>query len=280
MSWHARFMVVTWGFLVPLGILAARYFKVMPRQDGPRHLDNPSWWVAHRHLLYLAGLFMVIALVLALVNSAPSRSLTASAGLHRGQGWATLGLAALHYLSAWMRGSKGGPTAPAADGSVRGDPSDMSRRRVLFEVVHKTSGPLAVALAIAVLLAGLWQLNAARWMWPGLGLWRAVLVAVVIFLERKLRAVDTCQAIWGPDAGHPGNSRRPIGLRVRRLPEAARSFSKDSSATLGAAAPCETVNHSSKAWIIPRSRLQGHRPGLAQSPHPLPHLTYVGRERL
>ena len=33
--WHARWMVLGWGALLPAGVLVARYFKVAPRQKWP-----------------------------------------------------------------------------------------------------------------------------------------------------------------------------------------------------------------------------------------------------
>ncbi|MEP0047990.1 MAG: cytochrome B, partial [Roseobacter sp.] len=46
-SWHARIMVLSWGILVPLAVLAARFFKVMPGQDWPNQLDAQTWWRGH-----------------------------------------------------------------------------------------------------------------------------------------------------------------------------------------------------------------------------------------
>jgi hypothetical protein len=39
-AWHGRLMVLSWSFLLPVGMLAARYFKVTPGQDWPHVLDN------------------------------------------------------------------------------------------------------------------------------------------------------------------------------------------------------------------------------------------------
>jgi hypothetical protein len=214
-SWHGRLMVLAWAVLVPFGILAARYFKVMPGQDWPRVLDNRSWWRAHRGLHSAAALAMLIALALILAAASPA-SLTPTAGLHVVLGWAVLALTFLQITSAGLRGSKGGPTSPAADGSLRGDHFDMSPRRRLFEHVHKSGGHLAMLLALAALATGLWQANAPRWMWIALALWAALLIAIVLICERRYGALDTYQAIWGPDPALPGNQRRPIGLRVRR----------------------------------------------------------------
>ncbi len=40
-------MVLSWSVFLPLGMLAARYFKVTPGQDWPRVLDNKLWWRTH-----------------------------------------------------------------------------------------------------------------------------------------------------------------------------------------------------------------------------------------
>ena len=46
----------------------------------------------------------------------------------------------------------------------------MTRRRVLFELVHKTAGYALVGIAGAGILTGLWLANAWVWMWLVLGL--------------------------------------------------------------------------------------------------------------
>jgi hypothetical protein len=43
-----------------------------------------------------------------------------------------------------------------------------------------------------------------------------VLVAAFAVLQIRGRAVDTYQAIWGPDLDLPGNRMKPIGFGVRR----------------------------------------------------------------
>ncbi|MGL4239726.1 MAG: cytochrome b561 domain-containing protein, partial [Beijerinckiaceae bacterium] len=108
----------------------------------------------------------------------------------------------------------GGPTEP----SVRGDHYDMTARRRAFEHLHKSAGYLALALGVAAIVTGLWQANAPRWMWIALAAWWGLFLAAFVALQRRGLAFDTYQAIWGPDACHPGNARRPIGWGVRRPP--------------------------------------------------------------
>lgn len=198
LSWHARLMVVAWAVFVPVGIIIARFFKVWRRGDWPAHVDDQRWWVAHRSFQYgatgltLAGLYLIL--------TAPA--LTSSiGGPHRVLGWAIVALTAVQVLGGLLRGTKGGPT----DTALRGDHYDMTPRRLMFETVHKTAGYLALIVAIAAILSGLWQSNAPLWMFVVLPVWWLVLAAVFWRLHKSDRWIDTYQAIWGPSPEHPGN---------------------------------------------------------------------------
>ncbi|KMW58506.1 hypothetical protein AIOL_003481 [Candidatus Rhodobacter oscarellae] len=208
-SWHGRAMVLAWGGLAPLAVLAARFFKVLPGQDWPRELDSQAWWRAH-----WIGQSLVLGLtVFALALVLPQRS--GAAGAHGWLGYAVLVCLAAQVLLGVLRGSKGGPTAPAPDGSPRGDHFDMTRWRLIFEHAHKSLGYLTLVLAAVAILYGMWAANAPRWMWIGLLLWWVLLLALSAILQRRGWAVDTYQAIWGDDPSLPGN-RRKIGWGMRR----------------------------------------------------------------
>lgn len=213
-SWHGRVMMLAWGVLAPLAVLIARYFKVTPGQDWPRQLDNQFWWRSHwmGHAC-VTGLSLVgLGLILAAARSG---------SLHGRFGYALLACLAVQVLLGIFRGSKGGPTAPAPDGSLHGDHYDMTSWRVVFEWIHKGLGYTSLALAMVVILMGLWAANALIWMWTAIALWWLALATVAMALQRRGFAVDTYQAIWGPDPAHPGNRRRPIGIGVRRMTEGA-----------------------------------------------------------
>jgi hypothetical protein len=207
--WHARCMVLAWGVLLPLGVLVARFFKVLPGQDWPQRLDQPAWWHAHRSLQWAGVAALLAGLGLAWGSGTGSSRL---AQVHGWAGWAVCTLAALQIASGLARGSKGGPTAD----QLRGDHYDMTPWRCHFERLHKGLGWLAVLAAVAVIAAGLVLADAPRWMAGVLALWWLALVAAFVVLQRAGRCIDTYQAIWGPDAQHPGNRRRPIGWGVRR----------------------------------------------------------------
>ena len=205
-AWHGRLMVLAWGALFPAGILIARFWKITPGQDWPRELDNKAWWRAHLTLQYAGGGAMLMALALILLAGG------AGSSTHANLGWVVAGFAGLQFAAGWLRGTKGGPT----DTRMTGDHFEMTPRRLAFEHFHKSAGYGLVALAVCGILSGLWLANAPVWMWLGLAGWWSGLGAVFVVLQRRGMAVDTYQAIWGPDPDLPGNRRRPIGWGIRR----------------------------------------------------------------
>lgn len=197
-SWHGRSMVAAWGILAPLAVLTARFLKIWPGQDWPKELDSQIWWRSHwigqscTFLLTLCGFWLIYGTSDAL-------------NWHTVSGYAILSLIVVQIVIGIFRGSKGGPTAPAADGSLRGDHYDMTPWRLMFERVHKTLGYFLLLLGAATIVSGMWFVNAPRWMWITLFFWWICLTIIAIALQRKGWAVDTYQAIWGPDPAHPGN---------------------------------------------------------------------------
>ena len=149
-----------------------------------------------------------------LILTAPA--LTAAPGPHAFLGWTIVALATLQVTGGLLRGTKGGPTEPAPNGSLHGDHYAMTFRRLVFEYVHKGAGYLALVLSVLTILSGLWQANGPNWMWLSLSLWWLGLLCLAIWLQRRGMAIDTYQAIWGPDPTLPGNQRTPIGFGIRR----------------------------------------------------------------
>lgn len=212
LSWHARLMVFAWAILVPIGILAARFFKIVPGQDWPRMLDHKAWWRAHRFCQYTALALMAVALVLIL--RAPD--LNVSSGPHAILGWTVLTCAAIQLAGGMLRGTKGGPGEGVAGATLPGDHYDMTPRRLAFEFIHKSVGYVGLIGSVAAILAGLWQSNALVWMWLTLVPWWCLCTVLFVQLQRRGYVADTYEAIWGPDPEHPGNNRRLIGWGIRR----------------------------------------------------------------
>lgn len=216
-AWHGRAMVAAWAILLPLGVLVARYFKVMPRQAWPDELDNKTWWHWHRILQTAGVLLMTVGCSLALGRV---HGTSALAQCHRWLGWTVIASGWLQVFGGIWRGSKGGPAASGTGNSrgnpMRGDHYDMTARRYVFEYVHKVVGTAAIFLAVVVIGMGLKLADAPRWMVVVLAIWWLALISAALHLQRKGNCIDTYQAIWGPDPIHPGNRMRVVGWGVRR----------------------------------------------------------------
>ncbi|MEP0962452.1 MAG: cytochrome b561 domain-containing protein [Roseobacter sp.] len=198
-SWHARIMVLSWGILVPLAVLAARFFKVMSGQDWLNQLDAQTWWRGHWIGQSLAAGLSILGLGLVFPLNFSDLS------LHRVVGYCVLMGLLTQILLSMKRGSKGGPTAPAEDGDWHGDHYNMTPRRRMFEALHKVLGYGLLLLGTLAIFVGLWEANGPRWMWIVLILWYVFFVGLFGVLQRRGMAIDTYQAIWGPDVSHPGN---------------------------------------------------------------------------
>lgn len=211
-SWHGRSMVLAWAFLMPAAVLAARFLKVMPGQDWPKELDNPIWWRCH-------WMGQSLGLLLTIFGTGLILSVTLGPGeisWHGLLGYLVLVLLALQIALGIFRGSKGGPTAPARDGSLRGDHYDMTPWRRMFEWVHKSTGYALLMIGAMTVLFGLWHANAALWMWLVILLWWLALLCMGVLLQRRGWAIDTYEAIWGVDPSHPGTRLPARGWGMRR----------------------------------------------------------------
>ena len=209
-SWHGRAMVVGWGMLAPLAILIARFFKILPGQNWPQVLDTTLWWRSHWMGQTLVLLLSCIGLALVLPSDLATMSL---------HGWLGYSVFVALFLQVGLgvfRGSKGGPTAPAPDGSRRGHHYDMTSWRRMFEALHKALGYGVLTLASITILFGLWRANAPVWMWAALVIWWSLLILAFRMMQRRGMAIDTYQAIWGDDLEHPGNRLPHPGWGVRR----------------------------------------------------------------
>lgn len=219
-AWHGRVMVFAWAFLMPLAFIVARYFKITPRQKWPARLDNPYWFLTHRRLGTLLVLVVTLGVVLAFAGGGEVVPRTT----HGWLGVIVLLLTWLQLVNALLRGTHGGPVNPFTRQRKRveqwpGDHFSMTRRRIVFEYVHKTIGYLLIVLSAIALLAGLNEADAPRWMWLAIVAWWIVVVVAVAFLQRRVGAIDTYQAIWGLDCTLPGYRRAPIGVGITRFDE-------------------------------------------------------------
>jgi hypothetical protein len=208
--WHARVMFIAWGIAAPLFVIIARFFKVLPGQRWPERLDSQFWWRSH-------WIGQSIVLVATLVSTAYMYLNTGDGNSWHGViGYSVVLLVCVQGLLGAFRGSKGGPTEPAPDGSLFGDHYSMTRRRRIFERLHKSLGYITLVVAAAAIVLGYWLVNAPRWMWLITIGWWCIMIVVSTGLQRRGLALDTYQAIWGPDENHPGNRIPPVGWGVKR----------------------------------------------------------------
>ena len=212
-AWHGRTMVIAWSVLFPIGVLVARFLKITASQDWPRELDNKFWWKGHLVCQISGGVIMLIGFLLILLQV----SALSFDSFHSVAGWLLVVFGCLHMLSGKFRGSKGGPTAPAPDGSLHGDHYDMTVRRKCFEYYHKYFGYVLLLGSVAGVITGMWIANGPVWMWIGMALWWSLILVFFYIFQSKGMAIDTYQAIWGPDQKMPGSKLKPIGWKVRKL---------------------------------------------------------------
>lgn len=196
---HGLLMASAWLALLPAGVLIARFFKVTKNQDWPNELDNQFWWHAHRWLNY-GGITLATLGIIVIWTTLDGLRFT---GWHGWLGLATFALGWLQVVSAWMRGSKGGPTEAGADPADpttwRGDHFDMTPRRRRFEAWHKQAGYLALALSVPTAWLGLAMIGAPIWLQALPWLSAAVFLLLFYRLTREGRWIDTHEAIFGPD---------------------------------------------------------------------------------
>lgn len=216
--WHARLMVAGWSVVLPLGILIARYFKVTSRQNWPEELDNKFWWRMHVRLQSTGIVLMSVGALCVLNRGSGGGGLVRLHGL---MGWGLVAVGWLQIVGGVLRGSKGGPTTAV----LRGDHFDMTRRRLVFERIHKGLGWLALPCVVVATAAGLVVVDAPRWMVLMLAGWWLALVAAFLVLHRSGRWVDTYHAIWGLDPTLPGNRHRPVPPGVALYPRHQKTIS-------------------------------------------------------
>ena len=210
-DYHALLMIGIWFVLVPIGVMATRFFKPIPTTYGIERetgrLDPKLiWWTIHYGVLYAA-----IGLALAGVTVAIVVSGGLSGSMHSIWGFAAILFGCLQIVSAWFRGTHGGKHGADSDpddpSTWRGDHFDMTRQRRWFEAYHKVTGYFVIALALGAATTGLMQF----WM-PviaiALGVILLALLLLFVFLESKGYRQDTYRSVYGNHPDNPYNKAR------------------------------------------------------------------------
>jgi len=219
---HGLLMAIAAGVLLPLAVLVARYFKILPGQDWPRELNRRFWWFSHLTLAYGACIALVAGYLLIVGSFEYDDQHLLHP--HAWIGWLSAAMVIAMFLNGWQRGSAGGPGKPAPGTrgplhGVAGDHYDMTAHRRWFESSHKLLGYSLLLVLIAAVVSGLSHANAPRWTLVALAGWWVLLLLLALRWEHQGRCVDGYQAVWGPGMDHPGNRIPTIGWGSRRHSE-------------------------------------------------------------
>jgi len=150
--WHGVLMGTAGAVLVPVAVLAARYWKIVPGQDWPRIINHRGWQRVHG----LCGVAAVLCLVAGVAMAFQGMSLASHlAHPHAWMGWGVMAVLLLLVVNIALRGSIGGPGRHQPRTLVHlhdvpGDHYDMTRRRRIFDqsekmknVLYEIRGPVA-----------------------------------------------------------------------------------------------------------------------------------------
>jgi len=208
---HALLMLITWFVLVPIGVLAVRFFKPAPTPYGiergtGRFHPKLLWWTMHYSILYLA---IALTLFGAVISIYVSHGFSGSA--HAFCGLATVLSGSLQIVSAWLRGTHGGKHGVSSDpedpATWRGGHYDMTPRRRWFEAYHKTAGYFTIALACSAAGSGLMRYGIPSFA-ALLGTAIGLILPICVVLEGRGFRQDTYGAVYGNHPDHPYNRAR------------------------------------------------------------------------
>ncbi|KAL7473637.1 hypothetical protein ACHAXS_014091 [Conticribra weissflogii] len=166
--WHGSLMIVGWGWILPSGVVFARFYK---------HGERASWLRWHRALQSLGLAVASIAWIIALVNF---DVFGGSGGggkdyVHGVLGTVLMALGWIQPMNAFARPRN---DEDVVVGGVK------STARIVWEGVHKSVGYLAVLLAVGNIVVGTTLVPMPRDRWKfqlgyGVGAVGAVVILVV-----------------------------------------------------------------------------------------------------
>lgn len=131
---HASLMMVSWGFLLPSGTLLAKFYKHRP--DG-------LWFKLHRGIQVFGLLLAIVGWIIALINFNVFKDYGFRNFQHGICGMVVMLLGILQPLNALIR-----PHGPKSPDDAK------STKRLAWEIWHKSSGWIAVGLAIPTIVLG------------------------------------------------------------------------------------------------------------------------------
>eukprot|EP01135_Chromosphaera_perkinsii_P007995 Nk52_evm67s1073 gene=Nk52_evmTU67s1073 len=169
---HGLFMAISWGMLLPVGVVIARYFK---------HKD-PLWFQLHR-IIQLSG---VLLFILGLVFGILAR---ASGGSHFQFAHGIIGIIVIllgiaQPIGAFFRPHKDAP------------------KRWIFNLLHWWGGRIALALGVVNISLGFFMIIAPEGAWIAWYVYLGIFIVVVIVFEICHR-----KKLWLFDGADMGSGR-------------------------------------------------------------------------
>lgn len=130
---HGALMLIGWGFLLPSGVLVAKFFRILP---------NGLWFKIHRAVQSLGLVCTIAGFIIALVNFDVFSSGGGISFIHGCLGATTMTLGLFQPLNAFIR------PHPNQEGQ------EPNKLRTIWEIVHKSSGYGACLLAVCTIGIG------------------------------------------------------------------------------------------------------------------------------
>jgi hypothetical protein len=218
---HAVLMSVSWGILVPIAILLARFGKGVTPTSGPK-----AWWFHNHWRLQVAAVVLACAgFAIALAMTPPGRHMSS---LHHILGTVVVGMG----IAQPLLGNK----------KLRPPKVPASWKRVVWEVQHKGNGYAAAVLGAVTVFLGLQRMAAPAVATTAYAAWVAALGAAFIGAEVwRRRTAAACAAAAKP---------APPLVTTR----AARSSSSVAAPAAAdpAAGPSQKVGTGSAACVVDR----------------------------
>ena len=196
---HGLLMSIVWLVVLPICIFITRFFKVTPKQNFPKKLDNKFWWYIHLGCNISAMVICTFAFYIMYDLMGFSTS------THAILGYTTLGLMYLQGLIGYLRGTTGGDY-PHPEGK-KWDHFDMTKRRLIFEHSHKTVGYVALFVAFAATFTGIYTMQ-MPWYFYIIQVSVTVIIALLYLIYWNKKRYTTYQAIFGLDKNLPGNREK------------------------------------------------------------------------
>jgi len=133
MHLHGALMILSWGCLLPAGVITARQYK---------HRPNAFWFKYHRAMQITGLAIALTGVVIAIFNFTALSSPSTNAFVHGIFGIITMSLGLLQPINAFFR-----PHLPK-----EGEKKSFSRK--VWSIIHKGSGYIALILAVITIVLG------------------------------------------------------------------------------------------------------------------------------